>query len=88
MEFAAMKRRDLLELCRQHGLAIRGSKADLAAVLAGALSVGLSKPRFFLHSCPSQKTVFDVWFGLISSLSILFHLVLVSIFINLGNKMV
>jgi hypothetical protein len=46
MEFAAMKRRDLLELCRQHGLAIRGSKADLAAVLAGALSVGLSKPRF------------------------------------------
>lgn len=34
-----MKRRDLLELCRQHGLAIRGSKADLAAVLAGALSL-------------------------------------------------
>jgi hypothetical protein len=39
MEFAAMKRRDLLDLCRQHGLATRGSKADLAAGLAGALSV-------------------------------------------------
>ncbi|CAD6270429.1 unnamed protein product [Miscanthus lutarioriparius] len=39
MEFAAMKWRDLLELCRQHGLATRGSKADLAAGLAGALSL-------------------------------------------------
>ncbi|CAN6335660.1 unnamed protein product [Urochloa humidicola] len=38
MEFAAMKRRELLELCRQHGLATRGSKADLAATLAGAIS--------------------------------------------------
>ncbi|CAD6268294.1 unnamed protein product [Miscanthus lutarioriparius] len=39
MEFAAMKRRGLLELCRQHGLATRGSKADLAAGLAGVLSL-------------------------------------------------
>ncbi|CAL4896748.1 unnamed protein product [Urochloa decumbens] len=38
MEFAEMKRRELLELCRQHGLATRGSKADLAASLAGAIS--------------------------------------------------
>ncbi|PWZ45132.1 Serine/arginine-rich splicing factor RS2Z33 [Zea mays] len=26
MQFVAMKRRDLLELCRQHGFATRGSK--------------------------------------------------------------
>nr|CAB3459484.1 unnamed protein product [Digitaria exilis] len=38
MEFAAMKRRELLELCRQHGLGTRGSKADLAVSLAGAIS--------------------------------------------------
>jgi len=38
MEFTAMKRRELLELCRQHGLATRGSKADLAAGIAGAIS--------------------------------------------------
>lgn len=38
MEYAAMKRRDLRELCRQHGLATRGLKADLAARIAGALS--------------------------------------------------
>ena len=44
MEFSAMKRRELLELCRQHGLATRGSKADLAASLAGAISVRPSKP--------------------------------------------
>lgn len=44
MEFAAMKRRELLELCRQHGLATRGSKADLAASLAGAISVRPPKP--------------------------------------------
>ncbi|AQK44253.1 hypothetical protein Zm00014a_021105 [Zea mays] len=33
MQFVAMKRRDLLELCRQHGFATRGSKF----VLTGAL---------------------------------------------------
>nr|CAB3463177.1 unnamed protein product [Digitaria exilis] len=38
MELAAMKRRELLELCRQHGLGTRGSKADLAVSLAGAIS--------------------------------------------------
>ncbi|OEL29234.1 hypothetical protein BAE44_0009747 [Dichanthelium oligosanthes] len=38
MEFPAMKRRDLLELCRQYGIGTRGSKADLAASLAGAFS--------------------------------------------------
>ncbi|PUZ63093.1 hypothetical protein GQ55_3G040300 [Panicum hallii var. hallii] len=38
MEFTAMKRRELLDICRQHGLATRGSKADLAASLAGAIS--------------------------------------------------
>ncbi|KAL6905566.1 hypothetical protein ACP4OV_003167 [Aristida adscensionis] len=38
MDFARMKRRELQELCSRHGLAARGSKADLAAGLAGALS--------------------------------------------------
>ncbi|KAL6641827.1 hypothetical protein ACP70R_020008 [Stipagrostis hirtigluma subsp. patula] len=38
MDFTKMKRRELQDLCRRHGLAARGSKADLAAGLAGALS--------------------------------------------------
>ncbi|KAJ1264925.1 hypothetical protein BS78_08G037700 [Paspalum vaginatum] len=38
MEFAAMKRKDLRELCRQHGLSTHGCKAELAARLASALS--------------------------------------------------
>lgn len=50
MEFEAMKRRELLELCRQHGLATRGSKADLAASLAGAISVRSPK-RSLLPLC-------------------------------------
>jgi hypothetical protein len=56
MEFAAMKRRDLLELCRQHGLATLGSKADLAAGLAGALLVRLPpKPCVFLALADCRK---------------------------------
>ncbi|XP_062203012.1 uncharacterized protein LOC133905273 [Phragmites australis] len=42
MDFAKMKRRELQALCGQHGLAARGSNADLAASLAGALSGGAS----------------------------------------------
>jgi hypothetical protein len=56
MEFAAMNRRDLLELCRQHGLATLGSKADLAAGLAGALLVRLPpKPCVFLALADCRK---------------------------------
>lgn len=52
MQFVAMKRRDLLELCRQHGFATRGSKF----VLTGALLVWPPKPLLFWQSCPLQET--------------------------------
>jgi hypothetical protein len=55
MEFTAMKRRELLDLCRQHGLATRGSKADLAASLAGAISVRPPKPSLLPLCSPMQK---------------------------------
>uniref|UniRef100_A0A453K893 SAP domain-containing protein n=1 Tax=Aegilops tauschii subsp. strangulata TaxID=200361 RepID=A0A453K893_AEGTS len=39
MDFAAMKRRELQALCKEHGLKANGSNADLAARLAATLSV-------------------------------------------------
>ncbi|KAK3136204.1 hypothetical protein QOZ80_5BG0429700 [Eleusine coracana subsp. coracana] len=38
MDFSRMKRSELQALCAEHGLGARGSKADLAASLAGAIS--------------------------------------------------
>ncbi|KAF7064429.1 hypothetical protein CFC21_070741 [Triticum aestivum] len=39
MDFAAMKRRELQALCKEHGLKANGSNADLAARLAATLSI-------------------------------------------------